>query len=1519
MKRTLRLSIPVTAFTASLLVVLLLGWGDTDLHAQQVDAPTPTPTSEPGPVSNVLPGQEGKVSPPRFPNLDADLNRVVERAQASGLVAAAEGAQSSQDKPIAVTLYVEEGYADAIESYLEASGASPRNTGADYIEAYVPVSLLAEVSKQEGVVSIRAIISPSPAQGTIVSGGAEVHGVPSWHTAGYEGSGVKIGVIDLSFKGFAELQGNELPSAVSARCYTEIGKYTSDISDCDNTGLPERTRLHGTAVAEAVFDVAPDATYYIANPSSWADLLSATTWMVGQGVDVINMSLGWTFAGPGDGTSRYSNAPVKSVDAAVTGGVIWVNAAGNSARDSWHGTFTDSDSDDILEFNSSKNECNGVTVSLKPLESLTAQLRWDDSWNGASKDLDLYMISKTSNTLSLSNAVRTSASSQTGESEHTPYEQISIVHGEIENGEYCFAVRKASGDAPSWVQLLIWGNTGTLQNYVSEHSIGDPADSKNSGMLAVGAARHSSTSTIEPFSSQGPTMDDRKKPDIVGADGGKSKTYGAWYGTSQASPYVAGLAALVKQRFPTYTPAQIASYMKTNALARGATQPNNIWGHGFAKLPAIPTSTAANLSGLNITGTVERSGETRTFRLLSNPWFDSDTAEYTIRVPSDLQSITFTAAWTDTAITAVALKERGNADSNTQNSSEAARTTSSGTSLTSGASPRFPAIEVIATSGDPQVHYFNLQPISLSFGSATVDDSTYTEGHEISLLGFSEAEKDAIRLPVASGGFYNVTYTATGLPEGLYLGQGRLIQGTPAQATTIPAEVDYTATDDIGASVTLHFHVSVAPAVVFDADERQVFKDTIFEYTVGQTDPINATLPEATGGHGTLTYGLTYRVKEQRTVDGRQITGGVVKTINDDAPGFSFDSATRVLSSDTGSLAPSAPAFYSVDYWAEDENGARAIASNSIAVNEAPSLPEVADRRFTVGDNVSVTLPKAVGGTQVGIGLQYRLEPAVEGLVLNGRQHVRSLTGRPTVPGTTEVTYTATDRNGVSASRTFTINVVNGPSAPSSAPSSVQAAQVYSGADPNGSGAAATWNAVSGATGYVVQVISDGGSYPDLAINSAPADVNLSLPNLDSGLVWINAISTGDYKIRVAAKNEDGVGPWSGEVSFTVSGATQQPADGQDDTCDNCGTGGDEGVVAQGQGQYAELIAKMYEWRNDSQWSSYKEHTDRWDRALLAFGEVVSDATLTPMTAAEAQGFADRGSAWSRWVEVAAALRELEDGAQQPQPVQDQQPTNRAPTVSAVLGDLTIVSESRTMQVSLSGVFADADNDPLTVTAGSSNEAAATVAVVSDGSSLTVTAKARGTATVSVRADDGKGGTADDSFTVTVKAAPVVASALADVSGLEAGDTRDVSLSGVFSDADGDPLTVTAASSDDAVATVSAAADHSVLTIIAVAEGTATITVTAQDSDGNRVSDTFEVSVSKVPEPEPTPTPTPTPGPTPTPEPEPEMSDIVARYDSNGDGKIDESEWQKAKSDFAAGKITYGELLEIIDAYLGAG
>ena len=191
-----------------------------------------------------------------------------------------------REESVAVTLYITEGYAQDVWHYLEQSGASPRNIGTDYIEAYVPVSLLPDASTQQGVISIHTIIPPQELQGTVVSDSAALHGAPAWHSAGYRGQGVKIGIIDTGFQGFRSLMGTELPSSASveARCYTDMGVFTSSLADCDNTDASE----HGTAVTEAAFDIAPDATYYISTPGgSHGDIVTAVDWMIDQDVDVI--------------------------------------------------------------------------------------------------------------------------------------------------------------------------------------------------------------------------------------------------------------------------------------------------------------------------------------------------------------------------------------------------------------------------------------------------------------------------------------------------------------------------------------------------------------------------------------------------------------------------------------------------------------------------------------------------------------------------------------------------------------------------------------------------------------------------------------------------------------------------------------------------------------------------------------------------------------------------------------------------------------------------------------------------------------------------------------------------------------------------------------------------------------------------------------------------------------------------------------------------------------------------------
>ena len=523
----------------------------------------------------------------KYPNLGSNLDQLVASVEKGETSAkeAAEDAPVHQEASVAVTIYLS-GNLDDVVKFLEDNGGSPRNVGEDYIEAYVPVTLLGQVSERPGVIRVREIVPPEPAQSAqqIAGHGPPVHGSTAWNQAGFGGQGVKVGVIDteFSFNDFRGLMGTEFPSSVQARCYTDVGRFTSNLSNCGNALVGNN---HGTLLAEAVMDIAPEASLYIATPWSLGDLQTATDWMVSQGVSVIVHGVTHSFDGPGDGTSPFSDSPLKTVDRAVAGGIVWVNSAGNYYQSTWFGTYpiVTSGSSRFLVFDGT-DVFNDLTLDSGG--TATVQLRWEDSWQSASRDLNLIIWDRDALDI-----VEDSFDLQSGQAGQVPFEALTCRYPC--DGRYAVVVSHYSGSAPGWIQLIVGGDVGSIEYYTGNGSIRNPAESANPGMLAVGAAHWSNVRTIEPYSSRGPTPDGRVKPDIVGADCGATalrplnQNQNGFCGTSQSAPHIAGMAALVRQRFPTYTAVQVANYLKEHAEQRESPDPNNTWGHGFAQLPPL--------------------------------------------------------------------------------------------------------------------------------------------------------------------------------------------------------------------------------------------------------------------------------------------------------------------------------------------------------------------------------------------------------------------------------------------------------------------------------------------------------------------------------------------------------------------------------------------------------------------------------------------------------------------------------------------------------------------------------------------------------------------------------------------------------------------------------------------------------------------------------------------------------------------------------------------------------------------
>ena len=472
-------------------------------------------------------------------------------------------------------------------------------------------------SEASGVSSAAAEATPTP-----TPQGAAAHGADVWYQTGIDGSGVTVGIIDEGFYKFStSMENGQLPIADQIH-YKCRDRHTS--RPVEGTGVPHedcskyagKDNKHGTMVAETVHDVAPGVTLYISN----LPRLAAAEWMKAHGVQIINASLGgWDGPGDGTGTPNSSNDIVNRAVAtpnateiangAAAKGILFVNAAGNYNGYSWfkNGLSYSSGSNGYknVQFSGS-DECNDLNRTLYTNGSYRFIMRWAGSWDSASDNLYFevgrYEFIEEEELTRFVPYIDTDETffDQSLSDVNKPYDVIRWTPQLIAN-DYCVRIRVPGNANPSWVQLA--NDEDILMEYAPDsHSINNPADNGSPRMLAVGAARWNTTSTIEDYSGRGPTnpgaSSTRVKPDIVGSTG-VTGYVGPGSGTSQAAPHVAGLAALVMQEFPNYTPEQVAEYLKTNALPRSESVPagtptptpgfNNTWGHGFARLPDIVT------------------------------------------------------------------------------------------------------------------------------------------------------------------------------------------------------------------------------------------------------------------------------------------------------------------------------------------------------------------------------------------------------------------------------------------------------------------------------------------------------------------------------------------------------------------------------------------------------------------------------------------------------------------------------------------------------------------------------------------------------------------------------------------------------------------------------------------------------------------------------------------------------------------------------------------------------------------
>ncbi|MFN8310570.1 MAG: S8 family serine peptidase [Chitinophagales bacterium] len=357
---------------------------------------------------------------------------------------------------------------------------------------------------------------------------------------------------------------------------------------------------------------------------------------------VINLSWG-SGVGPHDGSSLFAQA----CDALTGPGKIFVCAAGNigDTKNHLQKTFAANDT---------------VQQSFVNFASYAPQKRtWIDLWGQSGKNfcaqISLYNNGITASTgyVCLDNAVHKFnligtlgdtcfASVTTSNSEFNGKPRIYIGLYSKVTDSVLLTVRASDGEVHSFL-----GYVSNATNYISEFSsnqktwamdgnsdftISDIANTnsaitvgayaskisfKNIGSQTLSYASYATLHDIVPFSSHGPTVDGRVKPDITAPgmavvsavnsydpsflpSGGdyssvvssyfdslmmRKRYYAALSGTSMASPACSGIVALLLQIKPNLTPAQIKNILAKTAIidtftGNLNTTGSNIWGHG---------------------------------------------------------------------------------------------------------------------------------------------------------------------------------------------------------------------------------------------------------------------------------------------------------------------------------------------------------------------------------------------------------------------------------------------------------------------------------------------------------------------------------------------------------------------------------------------------------------------------------------------------------------------------------------------------------------------------------------------------------------------------------------------------------------------------------------------------------------------------------------------------------------------------------------------------------------------------
>ncbi len=448
---------------------------------------------------------------------------------------------------------------------------------------------------------------------------------------GVDGTGITVGVLSDSYNylngAATDVANGELPGPGNPCGRTTPVQVQSDYSS--NSPSDE-----GRAMAQAVHDLAPGATIRMATAFNGdVDFANQIRALANAGADVIVDDI------------TYFNEPMyqdgviaKAVNDVTAQGVVYFSSAQNSnmrigSNDvgsyeaaSYRPTTCPSNiattygALDCHDFNPGTGVDNGNGFTVANGGYLRFLLGYSEPRYGVKTDLDLFLVDKTTNSVVAASTADNPGSTQLA------YESVAYTNSSGSTRTYDVVVARYDGTGTPRFRTVSSRSgsvTATERTATSGTDVVGPTSfghNMTPRAASIAAIPYSSNTAPETFSSRGPvnycwgpvvgtTVAASKSCvsdtiDITATDGGANSFFGSlvsgtyrFYGTSQAAPHAAAVAALMRQARPCRTPAQIIQAQRSTGAAIGSYGVNTIGGGLLRATQAIDALAAcpANL------------------------------------------------------------------------------------------------------------------------------------------------------------------------------------------------------------------------------------------------------------------------------------------------------------------------------------------------------------------------------------------------------------------------------------------------------------------------------------------------------------------------------------------------------------------------------------------------------------------------------------------------------------------------------------------------------------------------------------------------------------------------------------------------------------------------------------------------------------------------------------------------------------------------------------------------------------